>query len=425
MAESCVSCGIELADGARFCRGCGARVEQLAVEPTEVAEEGGEQLCSICQFGNAPSASFCRNCGNSLYGDSTPVATAQSDDGGEPSGWLTAWRMPAAIGLAALLLVGATYFGWQQFKSDDRRDTALTIPANAAASSPATVSATGYFRKVEIVGSRSKEVIVMAELPQTPRPADLLKQARMYCSANFPDNCTMFLAAFEKGFPAARMRELIQNRESEEEVVGWIRNGVIVGIFEGSTNGPNERMRLNCDILDIASNGNPFECIRLPKLGTQTPNENGQAGAGGGYYVVAEANIRNRPTASSGNKGKIARGTSVGGAMILGEDGESSWFELAGGAGFVSAVNLSQSPPPRLATMLGDREFRTGGPLPLHASPSVQSAIIETVPSGVVIYLVGITDNGYVETKGRKGGVGYFSADGVDLRGAAEAAKRM
>ena len=59
---TCNSCGAELAEGARFCDGCGA-----AIPPAEesVAESG---LCPNCGTQNAPGSRFCDSCGADLGG---------------------------------------------------------------------------------------------------------------------------------------------------------------------------------------------------------------------------------------------------------------------------------------------------------------------------------------------------------------------
>lgn len=133
------------------------------------------------------------------------------------------------------------------------------------------------------------------------------------------------------------------------------------------------------------------------------------------FHVVADANRRSGPTASSSFAGKISRGTVLQGMMIIGEDGTSNWLRLADNSGYVSAVNISQTPPPQLATILNGRRFRPSTNLRLYASPSEQSPVIDTVPAGTVLVLTGITDNGFTEAKGRSGGVGYFVASGYDF----------
>jgi hypothetical protein len=135
----------------------------------------------------------------------------------------------------------------------------------------------------------------------------------------------------------------------------------------------------------------------------------------GTFHVVADANLRSRATATSSNFGKISRGTVLQGVMVVGEDGESNWLQLADGRGYVSSVNTSHIAPPRLTTILGERRFRPPYDLQLRATPSEQGPVIDTVPAGTVLVLTGITENGFAEAKGRSGGVGYFPAAGYDF----------
>lgn len=128
----------------------------------------------------------------------------------------------------------------------------------------------------------------------------------------------------------------------------------------------------------------------------------------GAYYVVADANRRSGATAASTLTGKIARGTMLKGAIVTGLDGQSSWLRLADSNGFVSAVNVSQSAPPTLVRIFGDRRFYPPGPLQLLASPSPQAAVVDTVPAGNVLVITGLTANGYAEAKGRAGALGIL-----------------
>ena len=139
------------------------------------------------------------------------------------------------------------------------------------------------------------------------------------------------------------------------------------------------------------------------------------ADAMGGFYVVADANRRNRPTAKSSNLGQVSRGTQLGGRWVTGEDGNSRWFRLADGSGYVSEVNVSTTRPPRLVTNLGEYQFRPSQHLQLQARPSDQSPVNDTVPPGTLLVITGITANGFAEAKGRRGGVGYFPAAGYDF----------
>ena len=66
-------------------------------------------------------------------------------------------------------------------------------------------------------------------------------------------------------------------------------------------------------------------------------------------FVTSTANIRSMATAQDANSkvvGSLARGTQVRGVMHQGLAANSSWLKLTDGRGYVSAVNLSDGPPP-------------------------------------------------------------------------------
>ncbi len=140
-----------------------------------------------------------------------------------------------------------------------------------------------------------------------------------------------------------------------------------------------------------------------------------EGAVGPGVYVIADANLRKRPTSASSNLGRVPRGRRLLGDWMTGEDGESRWFRLADGTGFVSSVNLSSTAPPRLSTNLGEYAFRPSQDLQLHAQASEMSSVVDTVPPGTLLILTGITANGFAEAKGRRGGVGYFESSGYDF----------
>lgn len=128
------------------------------------------------------------------------------------------------------------------------------------------------------------------------------------------------------------------------------------------------------------------------------------------YYAMLEANIRDKAsTQGSTVLGKLPRGESASGKVILGEDGTSDWLELADGKGFVALVNLSEIQPPELSKMLDDKKWTANEALDVWAQPDPASTLMERVAAGTSITLVGLTANDYVEVKLPKGGVGYIA----------------
>jgi uncharacterized protein YgiM (DUF1202 family) len=158
---------------------------------------------------------------------------------------------------------------------------------------------------------------------------------------------------------------------------------------------------------------NRFEWLGMERPG---PEQVGVTGEQTSLFVVADANLRNKATAQgSAISGKVPRGTKVSGVMQMGEDGVSRWFKLADGRGFIGGVNLSVKEPPRLAKTFKDREWVPASDLELRTAPDAVSLILETIKPGSKLVLAGLTESGFAEVKLPKGGVGYFSADGIDL----------
>jgi uncharacterized protein YgiM (DUF1202 family) len=138
------------------------------------------------------------------------------------------------------------------------------------------------------------------------------------------------------------------------------------------------------------------------------------------YFAVADANIRDKASAQGTNiLGKVARGNSVSGNTILGEDGTTDWLELADGKGFVAMVNLSETAPPALVKMLGDKNWTTNGPIEIWSQPDTASTLVDRVGPGTTLSLFGITANDFIEIKLKKGGVGYI-ADGARIAALAD-----
>jgi hypothetical protein len=127
------------------------------------------------------------------------------------------------------------------------------------------------------------------------------------------------------------------------------------------------------------------------------------------FFAVADANIRDRPTAQGTNiLGQLLRGTAASGTLINGEDGTSEWLKLADDKGFVGLVNLSDTKPPILAKLLGDKKWTADKDIEILTQPDPSSTVVDRVASGAVLTLYGLTANDYIEIKLRKGGVGYI-----------------
>ncbi|MGL5839003.1 MAG: zinc-ribbon domain-containing protein [Sphingorhabdus sp.] len=138
------------------------------------------------------------------------------------------------------------------------------------------------------------------------------------------------------------------------------------------------------------------------------------------YFAMTEANIRDRATAQGTSiVGKVARGGGIAGKIILGEDGTSDWLELADGKGFVAMVNLSETQPPELVKMLGDKSWTTDRAIEIWSQPDLTSELVDRVSAGTTLNLFGITANDFIEIKLKRGGVGYI-ADGARIAALAD-----
>ena len=60
---ACPSCGADLAEGAKFCSSCGAKVEEPEIE---VVDAEAVPPCSNCGAELEPGAAFCNQCGTKV-----------------------------------------------------------------------------------------------------------------------------------------------------------------------------------------------------------------------------------------------------------------------------------------------------------------------------------------------------------------------
>jgi hypothetical protein len=134
-------------------------------------------------------------------------------------------------------------------------------------------------------------------------------------------------------------------------------------------------------------------------------------------FVASDANIRNRPTALGKSRviAKLLRGSRLSGALQPGIDKRTRWFRLADGRGYVSAVNLSDVPPPKLAQSYNGKRWYPGGAIAIRALPDTASAVVSTTREGAPLIVSGITDSNFAEVKLPNGGVGFVPADQVDV----------
>lgn len=189
--------------------------------------------------------------------------------------------------------------------------------------------------------------------------------------------------------------------EADEPVRFWRRKGVIPGLAA-----------LLLVIVGLAwfmrpswlgTNNSP---AAVSSAARDTPPLTGQQES---LFVTADANVRDAPTAKgSAILHKVLRGTSVSGTMQIGTDGESRWFKLTDGRGFVGATNLASAAPPELSRVFDNMPWNVEGATELLIKPEAGSQIVARLTSGERTTLAGVTKNGYAEVKLKNGGVGYF-----------------
>lgn len=138
-------------------------------------------------------------------------------------------------------------------------------------------------------------------------------------------------------------------------------------------------------------------------------------------YLIADANIRTQANAKNAAiVAKLQRGTTVIGFVKRGDDPTSQWLKLSDDRGYISLVNLADAEPPKLTKSLNDQSWFPSADILIKKSPDAASPTITTAKAGNTYYLAGVTENGFVEVKLGKGGVGYvLSSDaGLEPNGA-------
>lgn len=435
MSQPCSACGAINAAGAKFCRGCGAKVEAavapvaavpVPAPPPPAPPPPTPGTCPQCGKDNLPAARFCRHCGIGLPEVVAAQVTASAP---EPEWDPAPAPHPRPIGhyllggIAALAVIGAA--GW--FGQSLIGPTA-PMPAATTAAATATPAAVSPFETIKFERIIDGNSVYSAIVTAQARGPELLEEGRRYCLANTQEGCTILLIANGRTFPSAEFATATQGNAGFM-LITLVANGSLIGSFDKRSPADQGKLKLDCNA--VPSPGNDAAIVCMPSAGKRADATEAAAmpadaavlaaadpavdAAATPYYLVADANLRASSTIDSTNNGKLSRGTMLTGSVVIGEDGKSSWLKLAGGKGYVSAVNLSANSPPQLNTIFGARAFKPEEDLPLYAGPDTGSALVDTIPAGTAIVITGITGNGFVEAKGRRGGVGYFPSAGHNL----------
>lgn len=133
------------------------------------------------------------------------------------------------------------------------------------------------------------------------------------------------------------------------------------------------------------------------------------------FFATTEANIRDKPTTLGSNiLGKVRRGQATSGEMTIGDDGERQWLKLNDNKGYIAVSNLSETEPPKITKMFGDKIWSADKAIQIFAEPASGADTIDIVKLGTPLTLFGLTANDYIEIKLNSGGVGYI-ADGARI----------
>lgn len=405
------------------------------------------QFCRACGSQLRLGALFCSQCRTPTNAQSTAKVRKV---GRGPKLWLISTLV------AVSLAIGVGYFAMRNDFSAGGSDFA--------------------FKNVLVIAGENRSSDYLGQILSLAQPKDILFSANNLCDDSINklhlDSCRVFIIADDRDeiYNAAKRLPLTSAANISEKL---FYNGDIIALYVRRSNGnqTDELLAIDCGRMQLPSPATSIICLgeinenlgnfsgRSPGNGTGgvsnemstggSPPREGklpdaevsaaevaaqayadaaaaatdaaaspQAATGGSfqtYYIIADANQRDRPSTSGALIGKISRGMTVQGRLQKGEDGVSNWLQLKDNSGFVSAVNISQLAPPRLATIFGERRFYPPSYLQLHASPSAQSPVIDTVPPGTLLIITGVTANGFAEAKGRRGGAGYFMAAGYDF----------
>lgn len=435
MSQPCSACGAINAAGAKFCRGCGAKVEAavapvaavpVPAPPPPAPPPPTPGTCPQCGKDNLPAARFCRHCGSGLPEVVAAQVTASAP---EPEWDPAPAPHPRPIGhyllggIAALAVIGAAGWFGQSLITPKAPD-----PVNSTAAVVALPAVINPFETIKFERFIDRTSVHSAVVTAKATPAEIFAEGKRYCLANAKDGCVIILVAAGQAFPSKEFLEdsgrqgyTILNRLSAE--------GSLIGTWVIQPGSTVAKLNLNCNLMTPPGDNPAIDCMPNTEAAggasaVALPSEEAVSSAAADaaadpnastFYIVADANLRAGSTVDSVNNGKLSRGTMLSGAMVVGEDGKSSWLRVAGGKGYVSAVNLSANSPPQLNTIFGARAFKPEEDLPLYAGPDTGSALVDTIPAGTAIVITGITGNGFVEAKGRRGGVGYFPSAGHNL----------
>jgi uncharacterized protein YgiM (DUF1202 family) len=130
------------------------------------------------------------------------------------------------------------------------------------------------------------------------------------------------------------------------------------------------------------------------------------------FYVTRTVNLRSAPT-SIGSRvlGSLTRGTRVEGRIVPDAAPDAQYVKIGEGPAkgrYLWSRNLSPNPRPGLRS--GGFAARARRATPLYAEPDSAAEVLDNLPKGTGVVVIGSVDGGWYELSLRRGGVGYVAA---------------
>ncbi len=134
------------------------------------------------------------------------------------------------------------------------------------------------------------------------------------------------------------------------------------------------------------------------------------------YVTRNDAVVRDAPTSTGNEIGRLTRGAMVEGAWKTDETGQTNWFRLGTGSmagGYLWTKNLTSSPPPVIVKW--QQSTRTVlRAAALHADPAANSSVLQQINPAMTVFVVGEVAGGWYEILLKRGGVGYLYGDAFE-----------
>jgi len=128
-------------------------------------------------------------------------------------------------------------------------------------------------------------------------------------------------------------------------------------------------------------------------------------------FAVRQIVVRESPTGSAAELGRVGRGESVVGIPVRPRDSDQEWLRLETGSfrgGYIWRRNLSDDPRPELVNVLAETRHLPSDTT-LYDRPERSSTALQALPAGTEVIVSGSLPTGWWEVEIRTGGVGYLA----------------